>query len=219
MRNGWLSFIGLGLISFPVWGATCADWESRWNSKYRADFHVNWTSERFQCNDDGLVAEAILSSGGHRYRPNQQGFVPDFYGDLTRPLAQLAWNPKCTYIAQTSRSAGRITICPVFLRQTVENRASSLVHEGRHLEAGDPGHVTCNGGPYDGKAGSCDLGFYDGSWQGSGYNADIYYMAWAKRNGTQLNGLRQEVLEGRDSRSGSRPIQQYYGGPDHRVAE
>lgn len=192
-------FLGMVLASVTAGSAmaeTCADWKRNWYHHYMSDMHVMWRSNpnEYTCANEGPVSEALYHMQYDTYSPNSSNFAPDFYATVKSMIRGLAWDKDCKYLGYTHRSTGVITLCPPFDRQTAENRVSTIIHEARHLQSNDPSHVTCVGGPYDGKEGACDENFYNGSWNGSGYNIDIYYMAWAINNGKDLNGLEDSIL-------------------------
>jgi hypothetical protein len=156
---------------------------------------VSWDTKTFECGGDGegKFAEALYHLEYDTYRPNKYGKTPSFYRDLAGLVVRTQFVKNCEYLAYAS---GRtLTLCPKFFKQTLENRVSTLVHEGRHMESSDPSHVDCVGGKYDKKKAACDQYFYDGSWKGSGFNADVFYSAWALRNGNDLHGLKRAVIQ------------------------
>ncbi|MBI3555410.1 MAG: hypothetical protein HY074_04000 [Deltaproteobacteria bacterium] len=192
----WVT-LGLSvLISNPVLAAPqCSDLEAQWNSHYVSDFKIDWDTSNFTCpGGESSLAMAFFDLANMTFRANKDGYRPDFYALVKGLVRKVHFDPDCKYLALGHRGQGKITLCNPFFKDSREDRASTLVHETRHLQSGDPAHAQCVGGKYNGKAGACDDTFYDGSWNGSGFNADIFFYSW-NMNGAEKNELSRAVMQ------------------------
>ncbi len=192
----WVA-LGLSvLISKPVLAAPqCIDLQTQWQDHYVSDFKVDWSTASFTCpGGESALAMAFYDLQTMSFKPNKDGYRPDFYALVKGLVKQFHFDESCKYLALGYRSLGKITLCNPFFKDSREDRASTLVHETRHLQSDDPAHVTCAGGKYNGHTGACDDTFYDGTWQGSGFNADIFFYSW-NLNGADKNELSRAVMQ------------------------
>lgn len=202
---GWIgrTLIIAGLISGLFTSHTsladedCSGLINSWNKRYRDSYHVAWEIKEFTCQSDtGKLALTMSDLESLVFTPTSAGYRPDFQQIVTRNLRSLQYDDTCVgFLATGSFSSATIALCPAFFKDAREDRASTLVHEARHLEQGDPRHVTCVGGRFDGKPGACDLTFHNGGYEGSGYNMDVFFLNWVLK-GSRQNLLRQSVLQG-----------------------
>lgn len=196
MNKYFVSFLFfLQTVSVSGFGITCTELEQIWRSKYTRDFSIKWDTNRFNCEGlNPLLALAFFDLHTTQYRPNSAGFKPDFYEFVRKNVKSLSLDNKCqpTTIAYTIGQD--VSFCPRYFTDNREDRDSTLVHEARHTESDDPGHETCARGARAGAKGACDLKFFNGGWQGSGYNADIHYLRWTITSATN-DALSKEVMQ------------------------
>jgi hypothetical protein len=195
-----LVFLSLALVSMPLFGAqaqpSCSELETAWRGGMSFDVGVQWNTSQFSCpGGDSVIALALHDLKSVEFTPNEAGFRPDFYGMVRDYTYRMNFDAGCSALARGSRFWHRITICPAFFKDSREDRASTLVHETRHLQPGDPAHVNCVGGRNDGQKDACDYEFFDGQWKGSGFNADIYYYNWMLK-ASKPNELNRDVMQG-----------------------
>jgi hypothetical protein len=176
----------------------CSKLQDSWNRSFRDTYHVAWEAKEFTCeNSLGKLALTLNDLESLTFTPTSSGYRPDFSSIVTRNLRSLKYDLSCTvYLATGDRATGTITLCPAFFEDSREDRASTLVHEARHLERGDPGHVTCAGGAHSGDVKACDQDFHDGTYAGSGFNSDVFFINWVMKASPQ-NSLSQSVLQSR----------------------
>lgn len=181
---------------------TCSGLERRWYDHYINDVGVTWNTSTFVCNDsvkgkilgnEALVALSLYDLETTKI-PKKSGVKANLYGIIKRDIMALQYSDSCDsgVIARTRGST--VTICQDFARDSREDRASTLIHEARHTEYDDPAHVDCAGGKYSDLSSACDEVFHDGTWQGSGYNADIYFYTLNLRKGAR-NELSRAVMQ------------------------
>lgn len=178
-------------------GNSCGELSDLWFGQYLKDFQIDWSSGTgaFGCKEpEGILALALSDLQSIRYREDSSGYAPEFYKFFTKVIKKISYNSKCKVLATTNSVSGTITLCPHFFDDSREDRVSTLVHEMRHAEPNDPAHVTCVGGRNNGEAGQCDAKFFNGAWDGSGYNADIYFYGWTLSNSLK-NELRKDVIQ------------------------
>jgi hypothetical protein len=126
------------------------------------------------------------------------GEIADFYGIVARAFGGIAFFHKkeCERaMASVNFDSGVVTLCRSFFGAGVSDaeRASTLVHEARHLQPGVEIHEICESGVYR-RTRSCDSEFHGGLWRGSGYNADIVYLNWLQTN-RRRNQLSVDVIQ------------------------
>ncbi len=186
----------LGLFTLPsiAWAApACDKLSALWYGQHLKDFQILWDTSTFDCPlGESKLALALYDLENIKFAPDKNGYKPDFYGLLKKNVKVFRHDNDCDSIARAG--GDRITLCPAFYNDEREDRASTLVHEGRHLEADDPRHADCVGGKHDGDKAACDATFYAGSWKGSGFNADVFYLSWVLKN-SHKNELRKDVLK------------------------
>jgi hypothetical protein len=174
----------------------CQKLKDAWDDKYFDGIRADWDKKEFSCTGPvARLAETLTDLDTLAFAPTPSGYAPDFYAMVTRNLKTTHYDDGCTMLALGTRADGLITICPPFFEDSREDRASTLVHESRHLESSDPGHVDCVGGRFGGAKQACDDTFYGGQYEGSGYNADVFFLSWVLK-GAKQNTLRQSVLQG-----------------------
>ena len=192
-------WVALGLSVFisnsGLAAPSCDDLKTQWHSHYVSDFKVDWDTSGFTCpGGESSLALAFYDLQTTTYRANTAGFRPDFYALVKGLVKKVHFDETCKFLALGYRGEGRITLCNPFFKDSREDRASTLVHETRHLQSDDPAHAQCAGGKYNGNAGACDAKFFDGGWQGSGFNADIYFYSWNMKD-SDKNELSRSVMQ------------------------
>jgi hypothetical protein len=187
--------ISLMLSSQASWAITCPELEQLWRGKFLREIRVNWNTSQFNCNGlNALFALTLLDLQGTRYTPDRTGYAPNFYEMVRRNVQRFQLDQNCTGTTLAHTTGGTVSLCPRFFTDSREDRDSTVVHEARHTEQSDPGHATCARGSHKGSRGACDDRFHNGAWQGSGYNADIYYLSWTLNFGIN-DGLSKDVLQ------------------------
>lgn len=168
----------IGLLSFTRAASaapTCADLKKLWNEYYYADFGVTWAKDtKFDCpGGEGKLAEAIY----HLHNPVLQKESPTdkepprFYRYAKTRIESTRYEKACKVFAYARD--GELTLCPAFFEKSAEYRASTLIHEARHLTEGDPNHVQCTRSQYV----VCDAKLANNA-KGSGFNYDLAYLTW-----------------------------------------
>ena len=143
---------------------------------------------------------------------NSAGTTPNFYsiakarlGVSADPSAIPAPSPARTFyresddqfngicslgaIAHTTTRAAEepndLILCDAFYNKRTSEieRAATLIHEARHRDPRNPGHVQCNWGPYANQNNSiedrCDIRLEgNGSKAGSSNNAEVYFLTY-----------------------------------------
>lgn len=100
--------------------------------------------------------------------------------DLTQ-RANIAFNQGKTEIIQGQAvSQHHIHLGGRFLSNDVLDSAITLLHEARHSDPSDPGHVTCRWGDIAGTTGGCDQIFSTDSVAGAYSYATLIGLAWAE---------------------------------------
>jgi hypothetical protein len=169
----------------------CAELEPAWYSRYVQNFKINWDTDKFKCpGREGLLAQSLNDLEKLEFRPNKDDYSPNFYNYVRDSLKETAFDPKCEPLAMALQ--GKLILCRAFFEQTRENRASTLVHEARHMDPNAPGHETCIRGAYKGDLQGCDAEFHDGNIKGGSFNAEIYYLNWVIKRSKQ-NELSKSV--------------------------
>jgi hypothetical protein len=165
-------------------GQSCEVLEESWRSHYTRDLRISWDTRHFSCDhNEGVFAQALYDLEKVKLSADEHGYIPNFYKLVRKNLTggihnHLGKTETCkTAIAYARTPDNTITLCPAFYTDDRVDRASTLAHESRHLDPRDPRHVTCIGGSHVGISGACDQKFYDGRRLGSGYNADVNYLA------------------------------------------
>jgi hypothetical protein len=180
----------------PAYAISCPELHNLWRSTYLREFQVKWDTSVFNCDGlNALFALALFDLQSTRYRPDNRGYAPDFYQMVRQNVRSLSLDPRCGATTLAHTTGREISFCPLFFTDSREERNGTLVHETRHTQNNDPGHVTCARGRLAGQRGSCDGRFYNGAWQGSGYNADIFYYNWTIGAGNN-DSLSRDVLQG-----------------------
>jgi hypothetical protein len=170
--------------SFSAYAApvACTLLEESWRSHYVRDMKIAWPAEStFDCHHEARFALSIYDLEQVKFEADAQGQVPKFYQILKNAQKgmrdQKNLRGSCKTALAFARSPDQtITICPAFYDDNRIDRASTLMHESRHLSPNDPGHVICRGGSHKGEM-ACDRKFMDGKRLGSGYNADMNYLS------------------------------------------
>jgi hypothetical protein len=162
----------------------CETARTEWYSHYVQDLRVSWNTSEFVCGgNDNILAETFYDLEKTQF-DRTTGSVPEFYQiyktDVHHIKTQTNMGGDCD--AGTLAVSQRwwfhtMTICPDFYTDARVDRASTLAHESRHMERGDPGHVTCQQGALQGRSGACDENFTDGTREGGGYNSDVNYLS------------------------------------------
>jgi hypothetical protein len=167
-------------------GEACRSLRDRWDARYIRDFGVDPVlANHFDCGEKpGVLALAISDLSD----------VWGFYPRVTRFLKRTYFDPYCDALATADRDTGTIRLCGSFFEDMRENRASTLVHEARHLEPDDPKHVMCEDGRFAGMRGACDIEFHDGKARGSGYNLDVFFMSRALAKSSRNHSLSRSAL-------------------------
>ena len=171
----------------------CERLATLWYSKYVKDFSIKWDTKKFHCpGTEGLLAQTFLDLETVAFVTNETNYSPNFYQYVKKNVTATIYDPSCKFMAMGA--GGEVTLCPAFFRGQREDRASTLVHEGRHMDSNDPSHETCTRGPYKGEVLGCDAEFFDGDWKGSGFNAEVFYYSWVIQ-GARKNELRRSVIQ------------------------
>jgi hypothetical protein len=130
-----------------------------------------------------------------RFNNNSNGFAPDFYAwvtgifKYTNYVEKILGDPSVVAMS----GGGTLTLGKLFSEQNLVDRTSTLVHEARHSQEGDPGHVKCTHGDMTRYEDACDAEFSKGNFAGSGYNYEFTFEWWA-RDGARQTDLRQDIL-------------------------
>jgi hypothetical protein len=193
-RNQIIALTCLVMSVFSAYahaGADCSTLHASWFSHYTDDLSISWANSDFECpGNDATLAQAIYDVEKTQFTPNRSGQLPGFYNTLRHAIGKMAKvfreedDSTCKTALAYSTSflwINTLTLCPSYFTDQREDRASTLMHESRHLESGDPGHVTCHGGANDGDSGACDQKFTDGTRTGGGYNSDVHFLSWVVR--------------------------------------
>jgi hypothetical protein len=192
---GWAVFLSLVCGSASA-DPSCGQLNQIWQQKYRYDFKPLWPYNSFFCpSAESAIVQAMYELDTTSFFPSSSGFIPGFYFWVTHLMRGVAFQdgPAGNAVASTNRSTGITTFYKSFATQSLEWRTATLVHEARHIQADDPGHVTCDHGRMKGVPGACDqslvndqVGFGGG---GSGYNYDFIYLWWVRdaANYTELD--------------------------------
>lgn len=166
-----------------------------WKPKYHGDMDVEWPVDtEFDCSSNlGRFAMAVHMLNATTFKQNSGGFSPDFYKYVTGIITKTVYKPKHdTYdYAAASSAGGTLWLHDAYFGQSLEWRTSTLVHEARHSEKGDPSHVACDHGDAKGNM-SCDAKFFDGEQKGSGYNYDFHFYWWL-RDAASRTSLSRDV--------------------------
>ena len=174
---------------------SCVELRAKWENKYLRDFSLDQSQKIFTCpGGESSLALAFHDLETAGFTADKEGYRPDFYGLVRDTVKAMNYDAACTHLAYAFEPEKKITICPAYFEDTREGRASTLIHETRHLDPDDPSHVACTGGQYKGNADACDDTFYDGAWLGSGFNADIYFLVWMNLD-TSKSELSHEVMQ------------------------
>ncbi len=114
-----------------------------WYSKYAKDFSIRWDTRVFHCpGTEGLLAQTFLDLESVKFVTNDSKYSPNFYLYVKENLVATNYDSSCKFLA--TGAEGALTLCPAFFRERRENRAATLVHEGRHMDSNDPSHETCS---------------------------------------------------------------------------
>jgi len=177
----------------------CTTLKAHWKEHFQRDFGIEG-STRLRC-DDGWelsLGEALFLLKSTNFQDNHYGFHPDFYEDLRWVTQSIRFDPHCSVLARARKSERRITLCPAFLSLSLVERASTLVHEGHHLQPDTPPHVPCHSGPYQSAGAACDSRF-SFSLDDGAYSADVYFLVWLKRSAHLAQRQLREVQAGIDA--------------------
>ncbi len=183
---------------------SCANLQKRWYSHYITDVGVSWDTSTFVCDDkskgklkgaEAIIALSLYDLETAKIPKVKSGNRPNFYTIVKRDIEELTFSADCRPRVLAKTNGSTITLCQDFLKDSREDRASTLVHEARHTEYDDPRHVICNGGKYSDQSQGCDETFHNGLWSGSGYNADVYFYFWSLKKGAK-NELSRSVMQG-----------------------
>lgn len=167
-------------MAVPVWATpSCETLRANWRTHYFDAFGIKWgAKDTLDCpGGESKAAEAFY----HLHASKLPADAPKFYQTAANLIRETYYDPDCTtHGAYASRALGRITLCrPFFEYGDAEYNSNAIVHEARHLSKADPGHVTCDQGPYMGQKQRCDQRFYiDGS--GGAFSQDVFYWAWVR---------------------------------------
>lgn len=186
----------LTIAAFPAQAEeSCSVLEKAWRDRYVDNFRITWDTTDFSCpGSEGLLALTFHDLESIKIEPNRTGHRPDFYQIVTDKIKKLRFDKDCTALAHANRAEGRITLCPPYFKDSREDRVSTLLHEARHLDPDAPLHVHCAGGRFIGHKLACDETFYNAAWEGSGFNADVFFLGWTLRAGAK-NELSQAVMQ------------------------
>ncbi len=167
--------------------------KDQWNNLYVKDFDISLNKATFSCtNDNGILASTLYDLETADFKPNPSGYKPNFYARIEKNVGHIKYDDGCPKsIAYTYEDT--IYLCRQFFIDNRISRASTLVHEMRHTQKDAPVHVSCDGGKYPEKL-ACDQDFFDAHWEGSGYNADIFYLAWTLKRGMN-NELSKSIIQ------------------------
>lgn len=152
--------------------------------------------------DTFKVVQAIHEVWSTSFKKNNRGFAPEFYKKITKNIGSLNYShdyykPQDKNTVATTVPGkkflitfkkGNITLYKPFYKRPssktkklfdvpLEDRMSTLVHEGNHLDSDNSGHVICNKGIYKGKD-ACDKKFDPMNEKAGAYNAEFYLFSW-----------------------------------------
>lgn len=212
MRRFRLILVVLALtfttLAFAV--PDCAVRKKAWLNYHTQHFQIltKGSDKSFKCvSPESNLAMSLLDLFDLKLTQNQDGFTPNFYRVVRQSVKTFDLAKPCSskdMVAIANTANGVVQICKAFHESTRESRASTLVHEARHLQRDDPGHVACSKGPYKQNPKTtdlleCDEKFLDGHLGGSGYNTDIYFLSWIlfseKKNSLSIQLIKSEVRE------------------------
>jgi hypothetical protein len=184
-------------------GVTCPELQRRWTERYERELNiVLLDDETIACGSRGEFlkprAQAVLLAQAiHAVEAPKASSMPlgeSFYDFVRHRAKSVIVADKdeslcasdavavalTAYVARNGYPAGTLLICPAYFGRDVtsEHRAATLVHEARHFDPDDPGHVPCDHGPYaDGDQG-CDAYHAADLTEGSGYHYALIYSRW-----------------------------------------
>ncbi len=188
----WLSVSLLACATPALASPDCGSLQQRWKEKYTADFKIEPMAFNFTCPSPVVK----LARTFHDLETIQIATLTEsapLYHFVTSRIRKMVFDPNCQALAR--EGGGTITICPAFFNDTREDRAATLIHESRHIDASDPGHVNCVGGRHDQKRKACDETLMSESLKGSGYNADLWFYGLAMQEPNSNHELKRAVMQ------------------------
>lgn len=176
----------------------CVQLKDAWERRFEREFQTSWNGKPFTCQGQQFIFALSLFDLNREYvSPNLDGKSAQLFAKVkavTKSFLLADKDYDCKEVVATHRN-GLTTICPLFFDEARERRSGIVVHEARHGFSDDPNHVKCVSGAYEKKEKpNCDQEFFAGSWQGSGYNAEVYFYNWNIKNRAKPNKLSDAVL-------------------------
>ena len=155
---------------------SCDDLNDIWHSTIYDDFNVVWRLERFRCPSPAArIAQAF--QGIYQVSFNGEGF--NYYEWLKDRITNTRYqsaNRHYPWAAASIDSRGNLYFHDKFVNRklTPLEDESIIVHEGRHVDGDDPGHVVCFHGKHKGTK-ACDKELKENLLAGGGYNYQLKY--------------------------------------------
>jgi hypothetical protein len=189
MKKSFNEYLGLAVIPLVAGfsanaGNSCNSLRAEWYSHYVRELNIEWETTDFNCSGQDVQVAGTFhdleSAKFDRVNHVVPAFFEIFETDVHHLKKQTDLGGSCDegVLAVSKRGLDHtMLICPAFFTDDRVDQASTLAHESRHMEADDPGHVTCDQGPNKDRRGACDQNFTDGTRQGGGYNSDVNFLS------------------------------------------
>lgn len=175
MKRVLLLLLALAHPAAPAAAPSCDELNRLFAASYRPDFKIAWASEPFGCPSK----EAALALAMHDLGRVSRGDW--LYETMVRSIKLISRAERCDpgVTARTSR-VGVMHLCDFFFDRDRVARPAILFHEVGHARVLDPGHVVCDHGLLRGKV-ACDQRLTETMYEGSGYNYQLWFLAYAYR--------------------------------------